>query len=260
MLRIAAFSTAALALSVSASAAAPAVGLLGDKTLVMFDTETLEVSGATELLGVERLLGIDMRPADGTLVGVTEDFRVLELDIEGQTAREMSRMDKPLPVSDMPVIVDFNPMADKLRFMTGTTNHRVDVDTGAVTVDGSLAFEGNDMHAGEAPAIVAAAYINSYGKPEGTAMYDIDSTIVALIQQTSPNDGTLAAIGKLGLDAPSETYAFDIETSAELENTGWLVNGNTLYTVDLESGMATEKGSLAGINGEIRDITVLHEM
>ena len=60
--------------------------------------------------------------------------------------------------------------------MTGTTNHRVNVETGEVTVDGGLAFEANDMHAGEAPAIVAAAYINSYGKPETTAMFDIDAT------------------------------------------------------------------------------------
>lgn len=260
MLRIAAFSTTALALSLSAAAAAPAVGLTGDRTVVLFDTETLEVSGTTEVQGVDRLLGIDMRPSDGSLVGVTSEFEVVAIDLDSRETREMSRMDKTLPVSDMPVIVDFNPMADKLRFMTGTTNHRVDVDTGAVTVDGSLAFEESDMHAGEAPAIVAAAYINSHGKPDGTAMYDIDSTIVALLQQTSPNDGTLVAIGKLGLDAPSETYAFDIETSMELENTGWLVNGNTLFTVDLETGTATAQGMIEGIEGEIRDITVLHAM
>jgi hypothetical protein len=260
MLRFATFSTTALALSMTGALGAPAVGLVGDRTLVLFDTETLEVSGSAEVEGVDRLLGIDLRPADGTLVGVTTDFVVLEITPETGEAREMSRMDTALPAGDMPVIVDFNPMADKLRFMTGTTNHRVDVDSGAVTVDGNLAFEGNDMHVGEDPAIVAAAYINSHGKPDGTAMYDIDRTIGALIQQTSPNDGTLAAVGKLGLEMPAENYAFDIETSAQMENTGWLVNGATLYTVDLETGTAMEAGTIEGIEGEFRDITVLHEM
>ncbi|MFX0545373.1 DUF4394 domain-containing protein [Roseovarius sp. S1116L3] len=260
MLRIATFSTAALALTVSAASAAPAIGLVGDKTLVMFDTETLEVSGTVDVSGVDSLLGLDLRPSNNTLVGVTPDMAVVSIDPATGEATQMSMMDTPLPVEDQPVIVDFNPMADKLRFMTGTTNHRVDVDSGAVTVDGSLDWQEGDMHVGEMPTIAAAAYINSYGKPEKTAMFDIDSTIVAVIQQVSPNDGTLSAIGKLGIDAPEANYAFDIQTSADMENTGWLLNGSTLYTVDLESGAATEVGMIKGADGAIRDITILPAM
>jgi hypothetical protein len=61
----------------------------------------------------------------------------------------------------------------KLRFLTGTTNHRVDVDTGAVILDGIL-----DWHDGDMPTIAAAAYINNYGKPESAAMFEAVSTIV----------------------------------------------------------------------------------
>ncbi|WP_376871590.1 DUF4394 domain-containing protein [Albirhodobacter sp. R86504] len=260
MLRMTAFATTALTLSLSAAHAAPALGLVGDKTLVMFDTETLEVSGMMDVTGVESLLGIDLRPSNGTLVGVTPDMTVVSIDPATGAATEMSKMDTALPLGDMPVIVDFNPAADKLRFMTGTTNHRVDVDTGAVTVDGSLNWQEGDMHVGEETAIVAAAYINSYGKPEATKMFDIDSTIVAVIQQTSPNDGTLGAIGKLGIETPADTYAFDVQTTAEMENMAWLVNGNTLYAVDLESGKATASGMIEGVDGEIRDITILPAM
>jgi hypothetical protein len=260
MLRIAAFSTTALTLSLSAAFAAPAVGLVGDKTLVMFDTETRAVSGMMDVTGVDSLLGLDLRPSNNTLVGVTPDMQIVSIDPATGAATEMSKMDTPLPASDQPVIVDFNPMADKLRFMTGTTNHRVDVDTGAVTVDGSLDWETGDMHVGEMPAIAAAAYINSYGKPESTAMFDIDSTIVAVIQQVSPNDGTLGAIGKLGLEEPKAEYAFDIETNAEMENMAWLVNGNMLYSVDLATGAATEAGMIDGIDGMIRDIAILPTM
>lgn len=260
MFRIAAFSTTALTLSLSAAMAAPAVGLVGDKTLVMFDTETLEVSGTMDVSGVDSLLGLDLRPSNNTLVGVTPDMVIVSIDPATGEATEMSTMDTALPVEDQPVIVDFNPMADKLRFMTGTTNHRVDVDSGAVTVDGSLDWQEGDMHVGETPAIAAAAYINSYGKPDSTAMFDIDSTIVALIQQVSPNDGTLAAIGKLGIEGTDTTYAFDVQTNADMENMAWLVNGNTLYSVDLESGAATETGMIEGVEGMIRDLTILPAM
>lgn len=260
MTRFALLSTTALLLSTAAVAAAPAVGLVGDKTLVMFDTETLKVTGSQDVSGVDRLVGIDLRPSNKSLVGVTPDNVVVTIDTKTGKASELSTMDKKLPMTDAPVIVDFNPMADKLRYMTGTTNHRVDVDTGAVTVDGSLAFEAKDMHAGEAPAIVAAAYINSFGKPEKTAMYDIDSTIVAVIQQTSPNDGTLGAIGKLGIDKPGDTYAFDIATDADMTNTAWLVTGGTLYEVDLATGKATGKGEIEGAGGAIRDIAILPAM
>ncbi len=260
MFRIAAFSTTALTLTLSGAYAAPAVGLVGDKTLVMFDTETLAVTGTLDVSGVDSLLGLDLRPATNTLVGVAPDMTIVSIDTATGQATIMSRMDKPLAVRDMPVIVDFNPMADKLRFMSGTTNHRVDVDTGAVTVDGSLNWQEGDMHVGETPAIAAAAYINSYGQAEKTAMFDIDSTIVAVIQQVSPNDGTLGAIGKLGIEAPAANYAFDIQTSAAMENTGWLVNGTTVYTVDLAKGAATKVGALAGVTGTIRDIAILPPM
>lgn len=260
MFRIAAFSSTALTLSLSAALAAPAVGLVGDKTLVMFDTETLAVSGTMDVSGVDSLLGLDLRPANNTLVGVTPDMVIVSIDTATGAATTLSTMDTALPVGDMPVIVDFNPMADKLRFMSGTTNHRVNVDTGAVTVDGGLNWQEGDMHVGETPAIAAAAYINSYGKAESTAMFDIDSTIVAVIQQVSPNDGTLGAIGKLGIEAPAANYAFDIQTNAAMENTGWLVNGTTLYTVDLEKGAATKVGTIEGVDGMIRDITILPSM
>lgn len=260
MIRTSLLASAALVASVAAASAAPAIALVGDKTLAMFDTDSPTVSKTMEVTGVGSLVGIDLRPANNTLIGVTPENVVVSIDPETGEAMELSTMDKPLEMGDMPVVVDFNPMADRLRYMTGTTNHRVNVDTGEVTVDGSLAFEDSDMHAGEAPAIVAAAYINSYGKPDATAMYDIDWTIVALIQQTSPNDGTLAAIGKLGIEEPASNYAFDIGTDAEMNNTAWLANGTTLYKVDLESGKAEKVGSIEGADADIRDITIMPAM
>lgn len=235
-----------------------AVGLSGDKMLHMIDAGTATVGESMEVTNVDRLLGIDLRPSNGQLIGVTDTFDIVEIDPMTGEATVISTMDKELPVADgAPVIVDFNPMADKLRFMSGTTNHRVDIESGAVTVDGSLAFEEEDMHAGEAPAIAAAAYTNSHGQPDSTAMFDIDSTIVALLQQTSPNDGTLAAIGKLGIDG-SDSYAFDIATDADGNNTAWLAAAGQMHTVSLEDGSVTESWDIEGAGDNVlRDITFM---
>lgn len=261
MFRLAALSTSALALTVSAAAAATGVGLTDDRTLVMFDTETLEVTGTMDVEGVDRLLGIDLRPSNNTLVGVTDDMRIVTIDTATGAATDLSTMDTPLEMmDDMPVIVDFNPMADRLRLMTGTTNHRVNVDTGEVTVDGPLAWAPDDANMAAEPMIAAAAYINSYGTPEATAMYDIDAGLGALVQQTSPNDGVLATIGMLNVTDAGDNMAFDIQTDAEGMNMAWLITNNTIHSVDLETGAATAAGEITGVEGDIRDLTVLPAM
>ena len=239
----------------TAAYAAPAIGLVGGTTLVMFDTETLAVSGTMAVSGVEGLAGIDVRPADKLLYGVSLAGDIVTIDTASGAATVKATLSDRLP-SFEGAIVDFNPMADRLRLMaTDGTNHRVNVDDGMVTVDGALAYQAGDMHEGETPAIVAAAYINSIGKPEATAMYDIDATIAALVQQVSPNDGTLGAIGKLGVEGSS--YAFDIAATADLTNTAYLAVDNSLYTVDLETGKATSLGAITGVEGMLSDIAIL---
>ena len=235
------------------------VALVDGTWLVTVDTETRAVTGAKEISGVERVIGIDRRPSDGLIYGVTPDGWLVTLDAATGVATPKVMLDAMLPAG-VAATVDFNPKADKLRLMgSDGTNLRVDPASGKVTTDGKLAFEASDMHAGEAPAIVAAAYTNSYGTPETTAMYDIDATIVALIQQVSPNDGTLKAVGKLGIEA-TETYAFDIHSDAKGANTAWLVAGDTLYRVDLATGAATAEGTIAGLPGAVSDIAAHDKM
>ncbi|TWF47638.1 DUF4394 domain-containing protein [Neorhizobium alkalisoli] len=257
IVRTAAIASTMLVVSAAAASAAPVLGLTGDKTLIMFDTEKPAVTKTMDVTGVDKLVGIDFRPGNKTVIGVTPDHSIVSINLETGAATQVAKMDKMLTMTQAPVVVDFNPMADRLRFMTGTTNHRVHPDTGAVTVDGTLAFEDGDMHKGETPNIVSAAYTNSIGKPEKTAMYNIDATIGALVQQTKPNDGTLKAIGKLGLKEKPATYAFDIQGMEGGKNMAYLAAGKSLYTVNLETGAATEIGPITGIDNEVRDIAVL---
>jgi len=245
-----------LAMLPVAAMAAPVVGLAGDKTLVWFDTDKPEISKTVEVDGVDKLHGIDVRPADGKLYGVAGDGTIVTIDVESGAATAGKKLSTMLP-DGVVGMVDFNPMADRIRVMGADgTNLRVHPDTGETTVDGSLAFEQGDKNASAKPMVVATAYINSIGKPEATAMYDIDAGLGALLRQTKPNDGTLATIGMLGIDG-ADAFAFDIQAKAVDDNTAWLAAGNALYTIDLKTGAATKVGDITGLDGSLRDIAVL---
>lgn len=253
-IRTLALGAAALFATTSLAAAVPAVLLTDDATLVVVKTEGWSVQSTVEVEGVERLHGIDFRAADNELYGVDDQNRVLRIDVQTGAAEEVSTLNTPVPAADS-VAVDFNPMADRLRIVSGTTNLRVNVDTGEVTTDGELHFDAADANADASPSVVAVAYTNSLGTPEATAMYDID-TELGLLRQTAPNDGTLATIGEFGVEG-SAPYAFDIHSAAEGENEAWLLTGGTVHTVNLETGAATEAGALEGVEGDVRDISVM---
>ena len=48
----------------------------------------------------------------------------------------------------------------------------------------------------------------------------------------------------------------DIDNEAEGKNTAWLIAGNTLYTIDLATGKATQVGALKSMSGKLVDIAV----
>ncbi|OEO30619.1 hypothetical protein VW23_020320 [Devosia insulae DS-56] len=240
----------------SAALAAPAVALVGDKTLVSFDTETGAAGASVDVTGVDSLLGIDVRPADNALYGVAADGSVVTIDLATGAATVKSSLSEKLPAG-VAASVDFNPAADRLRIVgSDGTNLRANVDDGMTTVDGQLNFDAADANAAATSSVVAVAYTNSVGKPEKTAMYDIDSKL-GLLQQTTPNDGILATRGALGVTGT--TYAFDIASTADLTNTAYLAAGGALHTVNLETGAATKTVDLA-IEGDIRDIAILPVM
>lgn len=88
-------------------------------------------------------------------------------------------MSAPLPTG-VPVAVDFNPVADRLRIVAANgLSVRVNVQDGTATVDGSLQYAPADRE---------------------TALYDIDTATSALVKQAPPNDGVLRTVGSTGCD------------------------------------------------------------
>ncbi|ODN71780.1 hypothetical protein A6302_00923 [Methylobrevis pamukkalensis] len=66
----------------------------------------------------------------------------------------------------------------------------------------------------------------------------------------------LKAIGKLGTEL-GDSVGFDIQSDGKGGNDAWLMSGSTLYSVDLETGKATEAAMIEGVEGNVRDIAVL---
>jgi len=251
--------SAALLLSSAAAAnAAQVAALIGGDTIAMVDTTQKKATGSVKVTGISgALVGIDVRPADGLLYGLVDDGTIVTIAADGKASMK-SKLDTVL-AKGVAATVDFNPVADRLRVMGADgTNLRANVDDGKVTKDGDHKYADGDMHKGEKPNIVAGAYINSVKGAKETALFNIDGTIGGLIKQAPPNDGVLAAIGKLGIKA--DKVAFDISSDGAGKNEGWLMAGDTLYSVNLASGKATEAAKISGVSGTVRDIAILPAM
>src|SRR3954453_18336095 len=69
----------------SQSAAAQTVAaLVGDDTLAMVDVGAGKVTKTMKIAGVTKILGIDVRPADGMLYALTADGSVYTIDAMGK--------------------------------------------------------------------------------------------------------------------------------------------------------------------------------
>ena len=250
--------SAVLLIGATAAQAAEVAALSGDNTVSIVDTSKKAVTKTWKISGIGgKVLGIDVRPSDGMLYAVDADGGIYTVDLATGKATMKSKLEKTLAAGSW-ATVDFNPVADRMRLMGNDgTNLRVNVDDGKVTTDGPHKFADTDMHKGEKPNVVAGAYINSVKGAKETALYNIDGTIGALVKQAPPNDGTLNAIGKLGVKV--DTVAFDIWSDGNGKNEAWLMAGDWLHSVDLATGKATPAVQIKGVSG-VRDIAILPAM
>lgn len=242
----------------AAAGAAPAVGLTGANQLFTFDTAAPGIAITTQsisgLQAGETLVGIDYRPATSQLYGLGDTGRLYT--ISGGAATFSATLSTPLSGSNFGVA--FNPVPDRLRVTSDTgQNLRINVDTGATTVDGSLAYAAGDVNAGNAPGVTAVGYTNQRpGTVMTTTLYDIDTANDVLATQAPPNAGTLNTVGALGVDA-SGVAGFDISGDTGQAFAALTVVGGpqALYSIDLQGGGATLIGAF-GIAG-VTDIALV---
>ncbi len=254
-----AFTLAATSLAATASHAATLAALQDGKTIAWIDTDQKKVTGSVELAGGASLVGIDVRPADGKLYGLTPDGAIVIVDAKTGKWEKKSQISEKLPAGAT-FSVDFNPVADRMRVIASNgMSLRINVDDGKVAVDGALKYAETDANKGKAPNVTAIGYSNSFAGTKETTLYDIDTTIGTIVRQVPPNDGTLNTIGSLGMkfDGP---VAFDVWSDGKGANAGWLLANGALHSVDLANGGAKSLGAISGLKGKISDISILPAM
>ncbi len=248
---------AILAAAGTAAQAQTLIGLTADNMLVRIDATTRRASAPVRVTGAEgALIGIDVRPSNGMLYGLTDANQIVTIDPATGRATQVSRLSTPF-VSGGRSVVDFNPVADRLRVMgTSGMNFRINVETGAVIADGTLKYADGAAQAGTAPRIVAGAYTNSAAGATATALYTMDTLLRTYNLQAPPNDGVQAPRGTLP-DLPAGV-AFDILADGAGGNVGYLLAAGTLHTVALDTGAPTALGAVAGLPAsEIIDIAAM---
>ena len=237
------------------------VGLTNDQRLICFNADspsnTDDLGEISGMSGDTRLVGIDFRPATGELYGIGNSGGIYVLDTDDASATLRGQLNTALTGTNFGV--DFNPTVDRLRIISDTgQNLRVDVSTGAVTTDTTLATTATAM------GVTAAAYTNNDSDANtGTTLYNIDTTNDQLVIQAPPNAGSLNAVGKLLVDA-SSAAGFDIYStlrgggsSVNAQGFAVLTSGGRarFYRINLFTGRAWMEGPFRN-SDQVIDIAV----
>ena len=221
----------------------------------VFQPNTVTDLAITGLSTGEDLLGVDVRPANGMLYGVSSLGRVYVINTTTGLATLSSTLAADAADASAPFTalapganlgVDFNPVPDRLRVIdTVGNNLRINVATGATTTDGAI-------NGAATTGVIAAAYLNSFAGATATTLYDLDAT--TLFTQVPPNDGTLVAVGATGVTAVGDA-GLDIAGGANglvlaAIRTAAGAGPSSLYRINLATGVATAIG-VAGGTGRI---------
>lgn len=197
-----------------------AYALTSDNKLLPFDPTLPSEASTADALNIsglnanETILGIDFRPKDGKLYGITSAARLVTINTTTGAATIGKSLGLNLPTSAA-YNVDFNPFADRLRVISTTgLNLRIDVDMGITNIDGMLNTADPQLNGFK---IGASAYTNNFSGTAGTQLFNIDLTNAALALQVPPNDGTQVSQGILqsvGANAAFNRATLDITGGA----------------------------------------------
>ena len=166
--------------------------LTADNSVLIFNADTSGQVLTVPLTGLqagEKAVGVAFRPNE------TADVLYVLTNLGNVYTTTPNGMVMPLSLLTTTPTgtrfgVNFNPVPDRLRAVSNTGQDlRANVDTGATTVDGTLAFATGDMNAGATPNVVGVAYTNAFAGATSTSLFDIDSTLDVLPRRTRRTRG-----------------------------------------------------------------------
>ena len=270
--------TAIVAASAGPASADRAAGVTADNVLVLFDTTTPGTVNARPITGLqatdEVALGLDLRPGTGELflitakdgaTGMSSVTRTYSVDPTTAAATFVGVIQNPpsppAGAGDNPSGFDFQPLVDRIRVVNSVAeNLRINPATGGLAADDTnLTFTD-----GATGPVTGLAYDRNVapGPPgtlappgSATTLYGIDVGSDMLVVQGGlngadpggPNGGVVKPIGPLGV-----TMTVGVNAGFDISPTGTAyavlavnsVAPRSLYTVNLQTGAATEIGSM----------------
>lgn len=213
--------------------------------------DTVKLSG---LVGGDTIVGIDVRPKDGTLYGVGSGGRLYRINRANGNVLQIGPLFAQ-PLTGTGFGIDFVPAIDRIRVVSNTgQNFRLNPDDGSfIGPDVALTYAPADPNAGSTPSGDGLATIPTTpdaGVPGSFVIDGAKRTLAAF--ESGPNNGVLVTIGNLGLaGGVVSQVGFDV-----LEENGKAVAylvanpggapSSTLYQVNLQTGAATALGPVGG--------------
>lgn len=185
----------------------------------------------TGTLSGEAIVGLDFRPANGQLYALGSSSRLYTINASNGAATVVGVQFSTL-LNGTDYGFDFNPTVDRIRVVSNIgLNLRLNPATGAVAaVDGNITGDAN---------VTAVAYTNNFAGAATTTLFDIDPSTDKLYKQDPPNNGTLIAVGDLGLNATALS-GFDIGGTSGNAWAVITVDGKTrLHKINLSNGAAS---------------------
>jgi len=251
---------ALLTLAAATAQAVPLVGLTSSNQLARFDTANIAGATTVSITGLaagDRFVGIDLRPANNLIYGVTLSNQIYTVNEFTGAATFVAALSSAVVSPTLGYGIDFNPVADfsgaaSLRFVSSAGgNFAINANTGAV------ANAANPI----APGFSGVAYTNSVplpgAAPASTALYYIDSNNDTLaIAPSAFNTPTITTVGSLGVDV-LRANGFEIlgngQAFAALNADAGTSLTTGIYSINLGTGAATLLGTY---NGTLSGLTV----
>jgi len=225
--------------------------------LVTFSRTAPAIKTAVAITGLaasETLLGFDVRPADGTLVGVGSSGNLYKINSDGSVASIAMLTADPTDTSSpftgfmgTSFGVNFNPVPDRLRVVSNLgQNLRINPNNGVTTTDNELSSDD----------VTATTYTNSFSSACRTTLYYINTVTNQLLTTSNPNLGELMPVANLSVNGASINGAsvsgFEVLTRSDSTNSALVVltsmGTSTLMTISLNDATLTNSQPITGLN------------
>lgn len=257
---------AVAALATPAVAQAETLYGVTDATIgqALFRFDSADAAGTTTIATITGLpvghivRGIDFRPANGLLYAITTtaeaptNARLYTINLSTGAATAVGTGFTLTGNTSSRFSVDFNPVVDRLRVVTGSgQNYRVNPINGTLVAQDTSLLDGADT-----PLISGVAYTNNFiGATETTLYaYEYFTDTVGMIGSlngtpNSPNGGLYTVVGDSGVVTFSAAAGLDISGATGIAYFGADDNDSAtaateFYTVNLSTGALTWVGNL----------------